>query len=148
MTERLRYRNLSARHAGFTRSRFSAAAQGSAWFSPIMLPFEWGVLRRLNCLRILPQASRLRSTRLMRSATVRTAHACSKVFTYGKVPGLRTNAVCGKCKAMCLKLMRTVSQLLKLVPTIYQKDPGALLCKLHIAFIVRGVFEHALRLED
>jgi hypothetical protein len=98
-------------------------------------PRVWGVLRRLNCLRFLPQVSRLRSTRLMRSATVRTAHACSKVFTYGKAPGLRTNAVCGKYNAVCLKLMRTVSQLLKnvipeifnrgLIPTIYQKDPGA-----------------------
>jgi hypothetical protein len=44
-------------------------------------PRVWGVLRRLNCLRFLPQVSRLRSTRLMRSATVRTAHACSKGFT-------------------------------------------------------------------
>ncbi len=90
-------------------------------------PRVWGVLRRLNCLRFLPQVSRLRSTRLMRSATVRTAHACSKIFTYGRAPGLRTNAVYGKYNAVCLKLMRTVSQFLKLVPTIDQQDSQALL---------------------
>jgi hypothetical protein len=103
MTERLQYRISAHVMRDFYPFAFLSGCPGVGLVIANNAPRVWGVLRRSNCSRQLPQVSRLRSTRLMRSATVRTAHACSKGCPYGKAPGLRTDAVCAEYNAVCLE---------------------------------------------
>jgi hypothetical protein len=110
----------------FTRSRFIGIAHGTAWLSPVILPF----IGSLTCFVAQPQTP-AGLTFPRRAFTfgrrVHPSRLFSKFSLHGKAPGLRTNGVYGEHNTMCLKLMRTVSQFLKLVPTIDQQDSQALL---------------------
>jgi hypothetical protein len=59
------------------------------------------------------------------------SHARSSRFTSGTPCRRETISKYGYDSRLLAKLLRTASQFLNLVPTIYQKDPVPLLCKLH-----------------
>jgi hypothetical protein len=99
MTEQLRFR-ISLHVSGlFYPFALHPGCPGSAWLSPVKVPVV-GTLTRCEPQPASPPGLILQSARIVRSATVHTAHACSRDFSLGKAPGLRTDAVCAEYRGV------------------------------------------------